>query len=108
MAIEEVVSILSGVFGRQITYEYEKPYDLGLRMHGVLGLGDQFPREAYANMMSSFYTFNNESAHQPFVVDMAPVLNEIPIQSSTLREWASHQDWSLDAKGPVAVGSLAG
>ncbi|CAB3735889.1 SDR family oxidoreductase [Paraburkholderia rhynchosiae] len=108
LAIEEVVSILSEILGRSITYEYESPYDLGVRMHGVLGLGDQFPREAYAEMMRSFYTFNNESAHQPFVVDMATVLKEIPIHMSTLREWASRQDWSLEAKGPVAVGSLAG
>jgi uncharacterized protein YbjT (DUF2867 family) len=108
LAIEEVVSTLSEVLGRPITYQYETPYDLGARMHGVLGFGDGFPLEAYAGMMESFYTFNNESPQKPFVADMAPLLKEIPVQLSTLREWASRQDWSLEARGPVAVGSVAG
>lgn len=108
LPIEQVVSILSKVLGKQIRYEYVTPYELGVRMHGVLGLGDDFPLEAYACMMDSFYTFNNDSACRPFVADMARVLEEIPLRLSTLREWASRQDWSADAIGPVAIGSLAG
>lgn len=108
LPIEDVVTTLSEVLKRPVTYEYESPRDLGERMHGILGLGDQFPKEAYAAMMDSFYTFNNESPLEPFQTDMKPVLAEIPVQMTTLREWALQQDWSLNTKGPVEVGSLAG
>lgn len=108
LAVEEVVRIMSDVLGRPITYEYEAPYDFGVRMHGLLGFGDKFPREAYAQMMGSFYVFNNESPQRPFEVDMGAVLGEIPIRMTTLREWASRQDWSLESEDGMAVGSLSG
>ena len=108
LAVEEVVQIMSDVLGHPIRYEYEAPYDFGARMHGLLGLGNQFPREAYAEMMGSFYDFNNESPHRPFEVDINAVLDEIPIRMSTLREWACRQDWSLDTADGIAVGSASG
>lgn len=108
LPVEEVVQTLSEVLGRPIVYEYEAPYDFGARMHGQLGLGNQFPLEAYAEMMRSFYVFNNESPHRPFEVDMKALLKEIPVRMSTLREWASRQDWSLEAEDGIAVGSVSG
>ncbi|MBB4640647.1 SDR family oxidoreductase [Rhizorhapis suberifaciens] len=105
LAVEEVVQIMSEVLGRPITYEYEDPYDWGARVHGEVGLSDLMPREVYAEAMGSFYTFNNESPHRPFEVDMKPVIEEIPIRMITLREWAARQDWSREAE---AVGSPSG
>ncbi len=106
--VEQVVSTLSEVLGKPITYVYENPYDLAAKMHGILGLGDEFPLEAYAGMMDSFYTFNNESPVRPFVADMELLLKEIPIKLTPLREWAMGQDWSMDATPPVVIGSPAG
>ena len=108
LPIEEVVTILSETLGRPVTYEYEEPYTLFARMHGVLQLGDQFPLEAYAGAMASFYDFNNDSPRRPFVADMQAVLAELPVPLSTMREWASQQDWSINARGPAEIGSSAG
>jgi uncharacterized protein YbjT (DUF2867 family) len=108
LAVEEVVEILSEIFNRAITYEYEDPYEWGARVHGEAGLADLMPRDVYSQAMGSFYTFNNQSPHRPFEVDMAAVLKDIPVQLSTLREWASRQDWSMESEGPGAVGSHAG
>lgn len=108
LPIEQVVAILSEVLGRPVTYQYEEPYDLFAKMHDVLQLGDDFPRDAYASAMASFYNFNNDSQRRPFVVDMQAVLAEIPVPLSTMGEWAAQQDWSMNAQGPVAVGSSAG
>lgn len=108
LAVEEVVRILSDTLNRPITYEYENPYDWGARVHGEVGLAALMPRDVYAQAMGSFYTFNNESPHRPFEVDMDAVLNDIPIRMITLREWAGRQDWSLEADDEIAVGSLSG
>ena len=108
LAIEEVVAILAKTLGRPVTYQYEAPYELFARMHDVMQLGDDFPREAYARAMASFYDFSNDSPHRPFVADMQAVLADIPVSLSTMREWAARQDWSMNAQGPVAVGSSAG
>lgn len=108
LAVEEVVQILSDTLQRPIRYEYEDPYEWGARVHGEVGLGALMPQDVYAQAMGSFYTFNNESPHRPFEVDMQPVLDEIPVRTITLREWAAKQDWSHDAEEGQAVGSLSG
>ncbi|WP_340265893.1 SDR family oxidoreductase [Sphingobium mellinum] len=108
LAVEEVVAILSDILQRPITYEYEDPYEWGARVHGEVGLGALMPQDVYAQAMGSFYMFNNESPHRPFEVDMKPVLEDIPVRTIPLREWAARQDWSPDAQEGNAVGSLSG
>jgi uncharacterized protein YbjT (DUF2867 family) len=108
LPIEEVVAILAATLGRPVTYQYVEPYELFAGMHDVMQLGDQFPRDAYASAMASFYNFNNDSPLRPFVADMKNVLADIPVPLSSMREWAARQDWSMDAQGPVAVGSSTG
>ncbi|MFC4595064.1 SDR family oxidoreductase [Sphingobium tyrosinilyticum] len=108
LAVEEVVDILSSTLHRPITYEYEDPYEWGARVHEEVGLAAVMPRDFYAQAMGHFYTFNNESPHRPFQVDMKPVLEDIPVRTITLREWAAKQDWSLNAEEGNAVGSLSG
>jgi uncharacterized protein YbjT (DUF2867 family) len=104
LSVEEVVEILSDVLGRPIKYEYEDPYEWGARVHGEVGLGNLMPRDAYAEAMGAFYTFNNESPSRPFEVDMKPVLAEMPVEMTTLREWASQQDWTPE--GEDKIGSV--
>lgn len=108
LAVEEVVQILSDTLKRPITYEYEDPYEWGARVHSEVGLGALMPRDVYAQAMGSFYTFNNESPHRPFEVDMRPVLEQIPVRTITLREWAAKQDWSPDPEEGQSIGSLSG
>lgn len=108
LAVEEVVDILSATLNRPITYEYEDPYEWGARVHEEVGLAAVMPRDVYAQAMGHFYTFNNESPYRPFQVDMAPVIEDIPVRTITLREWAAKQDWSLNAEDGNAVGSLSG
>lgn len=108
LAVEEVVDILSDVLGRPIAYEYEDPYDWGERVHGEVGLSNLMPRDVYAQAMGSFYTFNNESPHRPFEVDMHPILNELAVPMVTLREWAESQDWTSDTDSTASIGSVSG
>lgn len=108
LAVEEVVEILSDTLNRPIRYQYEDPYEWGARVHEEVGLAALMPRDVYAEAMGAFYTFNNESPHRPFEVDMKAVLAEIPVSLITMRAWAAQQDWSPDEEEGVAIGSLSG
>ena len=101
----DVVAILSDVLGRPIRHEYVKPRDFGYRFYDVAAAGLPVPREAYVDFFDSFYTFNNESPHQPFQCDVRSVLKRIPLQLTTMREWAPKQDWTLDGE---RIGSASG
>jgi len=102
---EEVVTILSEVLGRPIRHEYVTPRDFGHRFYEVAASALPIPRDAYVAFFDSFYTFNNESPHQPFRCDMREVLQRIPLKLMTMREWAPRQDWTLEGE---KIGSASG
>ena len=82
--------------------------DFGLLAHAALGQDElQVPKEATAAFFDSFYSFNNDSPHQPFRADMTAVLREIPISLETFEEWAKRQDWTFDPSAEPLVGSRA-
>ena len=48
--------------------------------------------------IEAFYNYNNDTPLTPFKVDMGPVLERIPIDLETMRDWAKRQDWRLTNK----------
>lgn len=109
LGIGDILSVLSRVMGKPLRYEYVTPYDFGLLAHAALGYDERkVPKEAIAAFFDSFYSFNNDSPHQPLRADMTSVLREIPIDMETFEEWAPRQDWSFDPSSPSLVGSQAG
>ncbi|MGW6335926.1 SDR family oxidoreductase [Nocardia rhamnosiphila] len=108
LVVDQVVQVLSEALHRPATYQYEEPYSWSARVHDEMGLEAVMPRDAYSEAMGKFYTFNNESPHKPFQVDMQQVLAEIPIHMVGLREWALSQNWDLDGNNSVNVGSPTG
>ena len=106
LTAEDVAEILSEVLNRPIVYEYEDPYEFGARVHDEMGLEAVMPRDVYSDAMGRFYTFNNESPHRPFQVNMEKVLKEIPITMTGLREWALRQDWTPEGHDGAKVGSM--
>jgi uncharacterized protein YbjT (DUF2867 family) len=109
LGIDDILGVLSKVMGRQLRYEYVTPYEFGLLTHAALGYDELgVPKETTAAFFDSFYSFNNDSPHQPFRVDMTPVLREISIRMETFEEWAERQDWSFDPSAEPLAGSRAG
>ncbi|MFK7976702.1 MAG: hypothetical protein AB8C02_11225, partial [Halioglobus sp.] len=56
--------------------------------------------ETYAASMDDFYSWINDNNGVSFRVDMEPVLARIPIELTTLDEWAKAQDWVVRSDGP--------
>ena len=53
---------------------------------------------AISARIAEFYIYNNFAPTKPFVVDMKPVLDRIPIKLETMREWAARQAGKLTNK----------
>jgi hypothetical protein len=100
----EVARLLSDVLGRPVVYRQITPREFGERMYDVFADVSGLDRETYISMLERHYLYKNET--NPFLVDMAAVLERMPIELTPMREWLALQDWSLDAR--EAVGSVSG
>ncbi len=95
----QVAEILSEAVGRPIKYDPSTPRQFARNLCDAFGadMSDEERRVTEA-FMEAFYTFNNETAQKPFRVDMGPVLERIPIEMETMRQWAGRQEWRLTNK----------
>ena len=96
----EVADILSTALGTKIAFEYISPRQFGEVMYDIFGDVSPLDRETYAGALEAFYDYNNALDGRPFQVDMAPVLERIPVSLTSLSEWAKEQDWALRNDGP--------
>ena len=96
----EVAEVLSKSLGKPIHYEYITPRQFGEVMYDLFGAVSPLDRNTYAAAMDDFYTFMNDMDGRQFQVNMAPVLERMPLKLTTLAEWAEQQDWSLRNDGP--------
>ena len=100
----EVAQALSEALGRPIRYDPCTPKEFGRLLANAYG-HDMSPEEraVMEPRMEAFYDFNNDSPLKPFHVDMAPVLERIPLKLERLGEWVSRQDWRMtNARRPPA------
>lgn len=97
---EQVASALSNAIGRTITFDYITPRQFGELMYDLFGDVSPLDRDSYAAALDGFYTYVNETNGHSFLVDMAPVLKRIPIELTSLEQWAKEQDWTLHNDGP--------
>ncbi len=108
LPVEEAMAIVGEAMGKKLRYEYETPYNFGARMHGIFKMENEVSVADYASFFDSFYTFNNESPLHPFQAETASVLAELPVNLTTLREWAMQQDWTTDPSEANSIGSRSG
>jgi uncharacterized protein YbjT (DUF2867 family) len=97
---DEVASILSTAIGKPISFEYVSPRHFGELMYDLFSDVSPLSRDEYAAALDAFYIYNNETDGQAFLVDMKPVLERIPIELTSLSDWAKEQDWELRDDGP--------
>ena len=102
---EDVRAALSDAIGTHIRYEYQTPADFAAFTFDGFIHKTGADRAAYIAGFDDFYTFNNESPLKPFEFDVQPVLDLIPIQLETFRNWARRQDWTSQEE---SVGSVSG
>jgi hypothetical protein len=58
-------------------------------------------RPGHVSALARHYEFKNE--RNPFRVDMAPVLERIPVELRRMRDWLPLQDRSLDRREVVGL-----
>lgn len=97
---EEVAARLSIAMARKITFEYITPLQFGHRLYDLFGDVSPLDRDEYAAGLDHFYSWINENNGYTFRVDMAPVLQRIPVELTTFADWAMAQDWALRNDGP--------
>jgi len=97
----EVAAILTEVTGHEVNFKPYTPREYGYKMADVFALPPGDARDWTVRRVEDFYVFNNFSPSQPFAVDMAEVLREMPVQMETMREWVGRQVWEItDAPRP--------
>lgn len=97
---EQVASALSGAMDKPVEFEYITPAQFGELLYDLFGSVSPLDRTTYVAAMDEFYSYNNRLNGRPFQVDMTPILERIPIQLTTLADWAQAQDWTLRDDGP--------
>ncbi len=95
----QVAEILAEAVGRPIRYDPSTPAQFARNLCDAFGAEMSAEERAVTEpFIEAFYTFNNETLLTPFKVDMRPVLERIPVELETMRDWARRQDWRLSNK----------
>jgi uncharacterized protein YbjT (DUF2867 family) len=97
---DEIASTLSEALGKTITFEYITPQHYGELMYDLFSDVSPLDRESYAAALSDFYSYIDRTKARSFQVDMKPVLERIPMELTSLADWAKEQDWVLRDNGP--------
>lgn len=100
----DVAEILSQVLGKDVAYEQSTPREFATQLNDIFGDVIDLPRDVHIESIATFYDYNNKSNRKPMVVDMAPILERIPVTLTPLKDWAAQQDWTpraSDAPAPV-------
>ncbi len=102
---EDIRAALSAAMGVTVRYEYMTPQDFAAWTYDRFVHATGAPRDLYIAGFNDFYTFNNDSPLKPFELDMKPLLEKIPLQLESFRDWAKRQDWTRIDTG---IGSVSG
>lgn len=100
----DVAQILGEVLGKEVVYEQSTPKAFATLLNQIFGDVIDIPSEMQIASVASFYEYNNQSNRKPMVVDMAPILERIPVKLTSLKDWAQQQDWTprkSDETAPV-------
>jgi uncharacterized protein YbjT (DUF2867 family) len=96
----QIAAAISAAMKKDIAFEYISPREFGELMYDVFETVSPLDRDTYAAALDDFYTYNNQANGRPFLVDMKPVLERIPIELTSLADWTTQQDWALRDDGP--------
>lgn len=101
----DVATVLAEVLGKDVIYEQSTTRAFGTLLNDIFGDVIDLPRDVHIGSIEAFYDYNNASNRKPMVVDMAPVLERIPVKLTSLKDWAANQDWAPRSQGgPAPVG----
>lgn len=86
-----LAQILGRAWSRPLTWESQSIDDFCQRMRQVFAGRSSLEADHMVGELHRIYTWYNESPEQPFRVDMASVLKELPVRLTPIAEWAARQ-----------------
>ncbi|MFZ4121242.1 MAG: SDR family oxidoreductase [Caulobacterales bacterium] len=91
----QVAEAIGAAIGEEVRYEAITPEAFGRALAD--GWGDELTTEMKdmtAKSIAAFYTYNNTAPTRPFEVNVEAMLDRIPLELETIRDWTKRQDWN--------------
>lgn len=87
VVLGQLAEKLSRAWGRRLGYENQTVADFCEKI-SVTMKGRGLQTDEIVSQMFKAYTYYNEAEDEPFHIDMAPVLKELPVKLTPIEEWA--------------------
>lgn len=89
--LPELARKLGRAWDRPLAYESQSIDDFCRLMLGEFGAKSSLEAQKLADELKRIYTWYNSSDEHPFRVDMAPVLDLLPVELTPIETWAKRQ-----------------
>ena len=87
--LEQLAEKLSRGWDRPMAYENQTVDDFCDRISVAMRQRAGLDADRIISQMHKAYTFYNEAPEEPFKIDMAPVLQELPVTLTPIEEWGT-------------------
>jgi uncharacterized protein YbjT (DUF2867 family) len=87
VVLSELTEKLSRAWGRNLSYENQTVADFCDKISANMK-GRGLDSELIGKQMFKAYTYYNEAPDHPFCIDMRPVLKELPVKLTPIKDWA--------------------
>jgi len=92
----DVAAALSVAAGRPIRFESQSVEAFCAAMDVLMRTRFSPERVRMIEELGNIYRWYNTGAERPFLVDMAPVLRDLPVSLTRFSDWAARQRWSRE------------
>jgi uncharacterized protein YbjT (DUF2867 family) len=89
-----LAEILTELTGRPIEFHSLPIDEFAARMGRLFARDATLDSTRLTRALRDIYEWYNTSSTQPFRIDVAPLLAQLPVTLTTFRDWASRQRWS--------------
>jgi uncharacterized protein YbjT (DUF2867 family) len=88
VTLEQLAGKLSRAWGRPIKHENQTVDDFCDKISGAMKQRAGIDADLIARQMHKAYTYYNVSPDKPFVINMEPVLKDLPVHLTSIEDWA--------------------
>lgn len=86
--LSQLTEKVSRGWGRQLKYECQTVDDFCDRISSAMDQRSRLDTKVVIDQMRRAYTWYNDAPEKPFLIDMGPVLKELPAKLTSIEEWA--------------------
>jgi hypothetical protein len=88
VTLTELAEKLSRAWGRQLSCENQTVDDFCLKISDAMRNRAGIDADLIVSQMHKAYTYYNNSPDRPFMIDMAPVIKNLPVKLTSIEDWA--------------------